>query len=268
MKIHHLRNATMVVEIGARKLLVDPMLGRKGTIPPFALLRYRPRWNPLVELPTNAEQHLESLDACLITHSQAYGIRLLQHMDHLDPAGEKFLRDNNLPVGCPASDKLYLERYGLRVEWPCQINHELAFFEGTLTAIPAVHGYGWIHRFMANGAGLLLRFPNEPTLFISGDTILTDDVRRVLVEERPDVAVVAAGRARLDLGRPLLMSEKDLLEFIELAPGSVVANHLEALNHCPVTREQLREILRHRGWEEKVFLPEDGESLSFQEVSS
>lgn len=259
----------MVVEVGSRKLLVDPMLGRRGTIPPFALLRYRPRWNPLVELPTVADHLLgKNLDACLITHSQAYGIRLLQHMDHLDPTGEEFLRDKNLPVGCPASDKLYLQKYGLRVEWPCQNNQELTFFEGTLTAIPALHGYGWIHRLMANGVGFLLKFPGEASLYISGDTVLTDDVRRVLVEERPDVAVVAAGRARLDLGQPLLMNEKDLLEFIELAPGSVVANHLEALNHCPVTREQLREILHNRGWEDRVFLPGDGETLSFQEVSS
>lgn len=258
----------MVVEIGERKLLIDPMLGRKATIPPFTLFRYRPRWNPLVDLPAEVDALLEKVDACLVTHSRALNIRLLQHMDHLDPAGEKYLRTTATPVACVDRDAAYLKRYGLQVEWAIEPRAEVSFFEGSLEAVPAVHGYGWIHRLMANGVGFLLKFPGEPSLYISGDTVLTDDVRRVLVEERPDVAVVAAGRARLDLGRPLLMNEKDLLEFIELAPGSVVANHLEALNHCPVTREQLREILRNRGWENRVFLPGDGETLSFQEVSS
>ncbi len=258
----------MVVEIGERKLLIDPMLGRKATIPPFTLFRYRPRWNPLVDLPAEVDALLEKVDACLVTHSRALNIRLLQHMDHLDPAGEKYLRTTATPVACVDRDAAYLKRYGLQVEWAIEPRAEVSFFEGSLEAVPAVHGYGWIHRLMANGVGFLLKFPGEPSLYISGDTVLTDDVRRVLVEERPDVAVVAAGRARLDLGRPLLMNEKDLLEFIELAPGSVVANHLEALNHCPVTREQLREIFRNRGWENRVFLPGDGETLSFQEVSS
>ena len=258
----------MVVEIGRRKLLIDPMLGRRASIPPFTLFRYRPRWNPLVDLPAEVDALLEKVDACLVTHSRALNIRLLQHMDHLDPAGEKYLRTTATPVACVDRDAAYLKRYGLQVEWAIEPRAEVSFFEGSLEAVPAVHGYGWIHRLMANGVGFMLKFPGEPSLYISGDTVLTDDVRRVLVEERPDVAVVAAGRARLDLGRPLLMNEKDLLEFVELAPGSVVANHLEALNHCPVTREQLREIFCNRGWEDRVFLPGDGETLSFQEVSS
>lgn len=253
----------MVVEIGGRRLLIDPMLGRKGTIPPLTLLRYRPKWNPLVELPPEADALLEKVDACLVTHSRALNIRLLQHLDHLDPAGEKYLRTTGTPVGCVDRDAAYLGRYGLQVEWALEPLVEMPFFEGTLEGVPAVHGYGWINRLMANGVGFLVKFPGEPSLYVSGDTVLTEDVRRVLVEDRPDVAVVAAGRARLDIGQPLLMNEKDLLEFIDLAPGLVVANHLEALNHCPVTREGLRALLGDQGWTQKVLIPEDGECLRF-----
>lgn len=266
MKIHQLRNATMVVEVAGHTILIDPMLGGRGTIPPFALVRYRPKWNPLVDLPPGADALLERVDACLVTHSRALNIRLLQHMDHLDPAGEKFLRGKGVPVGCADRDAAYLQRYGLTVEWAFPPQIEIPFFEGTVKAVDAVHGYGWIHRIMANGVGFLIRFPGEPSLYISGDTVLTEDVRRVLVEERPDVAVVAAGRARLDVGQPLLMNEQDLLEFVELAPGKVVANHMEALNHCPVTREQLRVLLHQRGWTEKVLIPEDGECLELSGV--
>ena len=42
----------------------------------------------------------------------------------------------------------------------------------------------------------------------------------------------------------------------------VVANHLEALNHCPTTRVE-REWLQSEGLCEKVQIPADGESLEF-----
>lgn len=237
------------------------MLGPKGSLPPFTLLRYRPRWNPLVDLPPKTDSLLENVEGCLVTHSRALNLRFLQHLDHLDPEGERFLRDRNIPVACPARDAAYLSKYGLSVHWSCAPGAKTEFFEGTIQAIPALHGYGWVHRLMANGAGYLVRFPAEPSLYISGDTVLTDDVRRVLVTERPEVAVVAAGGAQLDVGGQLLMSEQDLLEFVELAPGLVVANHMDALNHCPMNRERLRIALDRRGLLEKVLIPEDGECV-------
>lgn len=255
----------MVVELGSRRLLVDPMLGSAGSIPPFSFFRYRPRWNPLQELPPASASLLEDIDACLITHSRALNLRLLQHLDHLDPAGEKFLRERAVQVACPSQDAHYLEHYGLTIAWACEPWVETPFLDGTVKAVPALHGYGWVHRLMANGVGYLLRFPGEPSLYISGDTVLTEDVRRALTQERPDVAVVAAGGARLDVGRELLMNEDELQEFIDLAPGRVVANHMDALNHCPMTRERLRALVRQKGWEEKVLIPEDGECLELLE---
>jgi len=41
----------------------------------------------------------------------------------------------------------------------------------------------------------------------------------------------------------------------------VVANHLEALNHCPTTRQELRERLRDENLSENIWIPEDGETL-------
>ncbi len=82
---------------------------------------------------------------------------------------------------------------------------------------------------------------------MSGDTVLTSDVKRVLREERPEVAVVHAGGARLDVGKPILMTVDEVLEFARLAPGTIVATHLEALNHCPTTRAQLRARLAQAG---------------------
>ena len=87
MKIHHLRNATFVIESGDCHLLIDPMLGARGTLPAFARFRHKPRRNPTVELPDGANAVLEKVTHGLITHCQTFGIRALQHTDHLDTAG-------------------------------------------------------------------------------------------------------------------------------------------------------------------------------------
>jgi len=120
---------------------------------------------------------------------------------------------------------------------------------------------------MANGAGYYLRLPGEPSLYVSGDTVYTEDVERTLDDLQPDIAVVAAGSASLDVGRPILMDMDELLVFVQKAPGRVVANHLEALNHCPTTRMQLDEELERRGLRSKVFIPNDGETIKFKNKS-
>jgi len=88
-----------------------------------------------------------------------------------------------------------------------------------------------MHNFMANGAGFYLKLPNEPSIYISGDTVYTDDVERALTEFKPDIAVVAAGSASLDVGGPILMPLEEIIIFIKTTPHKVIANHLEALNN-------------------------------------
>lgn len=263
MKIHHLRSATFIIESGEHFILIDPMLGKKGSLPPFSVIKAKAAKNPTVELPKNAQELLNKVTHCLITHSQTFGIKALQHGDHLDAEGERLLCSANIPVATPAKDKSYLEKYGLTVNWGIEDWQSIDFLGGKLTAVPAQHGHGWIHKVMANGVGFFLQLPNEPSIYISGDTVLTDDVKQALMELKPDITVVAAGRAQMDVGQPLLMSTDEVMEFIRLSPNKVIANHMEALNHCAVTRPILKESLRKNELLEKVLIPEDGQSLAF-----
>jgi len=84
MKIHHLRNATFVIEAGEQFVLVDPMLSEKGMLPPFSYIKYKAQRNPIVALPDHAIEILNKVTLCLITHSQKFGIKALQHTDHLE----------------------------------------------------------------------------------------------------------------------------------------------------------------------------------------
>ena len=263
MKIHHLRNATFVIESGDLHLLVDPMLGERGTLPAFAFFRHKHRRNPTVDLPAGADAVLEKVTHCLITHCQTFGIRALQHTDHLDPAGERFLCKRRTPVVCGRQDAAYLRKHGLNVTEAIDSGPPRSFLGGDIQVIPARHGHGWIRHLMANGVGFFIRLPDEPSVYVSGDTVYTPEVAQALADLQPAITVVAAGSASLDVGGPILMPPEEVLAFIRRAPGKVIANHLEALNHCPTRRSALRRVLARNGLDDRVFVPDDGETLDF-----
>lgn len=252
MKIHHLRNATLVIEVGDKFILVDPMLGEIGTIMPFSFIRFKAVKNPIVQLPHNSHSILDKVTHCLITH---------QHPDHIDRAGKKFLRERNIPVICSEADAGDYHTKGLNVTQRLKYWKSVSFLGGTITGIPARHGYGFISAFMGNVMGFHIAFVDALSIYISADTIFTDDVETVLSNFKPDIAVVACGSAQLDIGKPLLMTMDDIIKFVKIAPVRVIANHLESLNHCPTTRTQLRERLKQEWLLDKVFIPDDGETL-------
>lgn len=254
MKIHHLRNATLVIESNEHFILVDPMLGPKGSGLPFTVFRFRPRRNPIVDLPEQATAILAKVTHCLITHL---------HPDHLDKEGIDYLKNHNIPVVCNQADSKFLEKKGLNIALALNNHTKQAFLEGTITGIPARHGYGFIVATMGNVMGFVLALPGEPSVYISSDTVYTEDVDKALQEHQPDIAILAAGRAQLDLGRPLLMHDEDILTFVRNAPGKVLANHLEALNHCPNTRTRLHNLLVDQQLIHKVAIPADGEVVEW-----
>ncbi len=263
LKIHHLRNATFVIESGKNIILIDPMLSDIGKLPTFTYFRHKPERNPTVSLPDNVSEILDKVTLCLITHSQKWGIELLTHTDHLDKPGKSFLRKNDIPVVCHQQDAGYMQKNGIKIQAKLNYWQKEQLPEGQITAVPAQHGHGWMHNFMANGSGFYLKLENEPSIYISGDTVYTDDVERALTELKPDIAIVAAGSASLDVGGPILMSLEEIINFVKKAPKKVIASHLEALNHCPTTRLQLKEELEKQGLLSKTFIPNDGETLTF-----
>ncbi|WP_284616519.1 MBL fold metallo-hydrolase [Aquabacterium humicola] len=257
MKISQLRNATVLVEIGPHRLLVDPMLAKQGALPSLKWFTPRRRRNPLVDLPPQAPGLLDTATRALITHCRK------GHFDHLDRAGIRWLRERQLPVLCMPEDAEHLRRRGLAVE-------ALAA-EGTSTVdglrispVPCLHGEGWmLGRLMAHGHGYLIEHPGEPSLYIAGDTVLTDDVRRCVTDRRPAVSIVPAGGAAFDLGGELIMDGAQALALALAGDGVFIANHLEALDHCPTRRDSLRAQAATRGLGARFLVPEDGDTMCF-----
>lgn len=254
MKLYHLRNATLIIESEDKYILVDPMLGKKGSGLPFTLFRFKPRRNPTVDLPENAENILQKVTHCVVTHL---------HPDHLDKDAEDFLKEKNIPVTCSIKDEKVLRKKGLNITQTLDYWKEDAFLGGKIIGIPAIHGYGFIAKPMGNVMGFYIEIPNDRSIYISADTVYTEHVDKVLKEFQPEIAVLACGSAQLDFGQPLLMRMDELIQFVNNAPQKVLANHMEALNHCPTTRAQLKNELEKKGLLDKVFIPNDGETISY-----
>ncbi|MEO4013178.1 MULTISPECIES: MBL fold metallo-hydrolase [Pseudomonas] len=255
MKIRQIRNATIILEFGLTRILVDPMLAPKGALPPLRLFGARLR-NPLVDLPESAANALESVTHCLITHCQK------GHFDHLDRAATRWLREKQIPVICTPRDAPYLAKRGLNIR-PLTNDHEqgIPFLGGTIHTVKCTHGEGFIGKLMEHGVGYFIEMPGEPSIYLSGDTILSPAVREFVLRHQPQVSVVPAGGAQFDIGGEIIMGIEEVVEFTRISKGTVVANHLEAVGHCPVSRTDLSAAAIRANIESRLRIPADGETL-------
>jgi L-ascorbate metabolism protein UlaG (beta-lactamase superfamily) len=260
MKITQIRNATLILHWEERHVLVDPMLSPQGAMLPFRWVARRRQRNPVVGLPAGAGPALDQITHGLITHCRR------GHYDHLDRAGISLFRERGIPVFCSQRDAGHLRRRGIDAR-PLALDRASPFFTGTIHLVPCRHGRGWVGSLMEHGVGYVIDLPGEPKVYLSGDTVLTDAVRDAIRVHRPDLVIVHAGAAQLDVGQPILMAIEEVLDLVRLAPGRVIANHMEALDHCPVTREQLRAQAESEGLTETLLIPADGEVLVFPRAS-
>jgi L-ascorbate metabolism protein UlaG (beta-lactamase superfamily) len=260
MKITQIRNATILLELESDGqsvgILVDPMLSSLGALPSLRFLGGKRRRNPIVDLPQEWDALSKRVTHALITHCQR------GHFDHLDGPGKRFLRETGVSTFCMPRDADYLKIRGLRTQVLLGMKTQ-PFLHGRITPVPCVHGIGAVGRFMEHGVGYLIEFPKEPSIYLAGDTLLTADVRRVLAVEEPDVAVLPAGGARFDVGSEILMNGADVLAACSLTKGVVIANHLEAVDHCPTNRNSLKSDAVRAGLGDRLLVPRDGETLEF-----
>ena len=236
MQLTLVRNATLILELAGRRILVDPMLDDIGARPPIEGTANQVP-NPTVPLPFPAEEIVRDLDAVVVTH---------RHRDHLDSRGEELL-PRDVPVFCQPEDAEALRELGLDAR-PVQDSLE---WEGIRIArTPGRHGSGRMADQLAPVSGFVL-----DDLYIAGDTVWYEGVRETIERFQPRVAVVNAGGAEFAEGGLIIMGVDDVREVAARVP-TVVAVHLESLNHCHLTRAGLRAALP------AVLAPDDGETLT------
>jgi len=243
------RNATLQLDVAAGTVLVDPMLNPRDAVPAVEDTAPAVR-NPLVDLPCSAESLAGAADAVLVTHL---------HNDHFDDAARRLL-SRAVSIFCQPTDA---ER--LRADGFAQVSavDDLAEVLPGLTArrVPARHTLDVHVEALGQGSGYVLTGAG-PITYVAGDCVFSPELVQALDDHRPDVVVLNGGAARFLTGPPISMTAEDIILAARHAPDAhMVVVHLEALNHCPMTREELRRHLRAAGLSDRVSVPEDGQRL-------
>jgi L-ascorbate metabolism protein UlaG (beta-lactamase superfamily) len=229
------RNATLLVELAGCRILVEPMLDDAGARPPVEDSP-NPRRNPLVPLPFPAEEVVRGLDAVVVTHL---------HRDHLDGAGERLV-PRDVPVFCQPEDEAHLAGLGLDAR---AVADELEWNGLRVARTPGRHGHGELAEALGPVSGFVL-----DGLYVAGDTVWCPEVEEAIQRHRPRVAVVNGSGACFVEGGPLVMTSADVREVVARV-ATVVVVHLEAIDHCPETRAEVRAAVP------EALVPEDGETI-------
>ncbi|MCM2505675.1 MBL fold metallo-hydrolase [Aureimonas altamirensis] len=247
-----IRNATLRVDYGGVRFLVDPMLARVGAYAGFEGSAMSHLRNPLVPLPVPVEE-LTEVDAVLVTHL---------HSDHWDEVAIATL-NKALPIFSQnEEDAGEIRKAGftdVRV-----LTEQMEFNGVLLSKTEGLHGTEATLNVLPLGhvCGIVFSHPDHKTLYVAGDTIWNEDVETALKRHKPDVIVLNTGMATFIGLDPIIMGEKDVLSVHRASPNAMlVASHMEAVNHCILSRADLRAFAEKEGFSEKLLIPADGEAL-------
>lgn len=253
MKIRQIRNATLVIEYAGQRFLTDPWFGPKDDFPGFEGTPNSHLRNPTVDLPVAIDELLD-VDAVILTHV---------HPDHWDEHAARAL-PKHLPF--------FVQHFGDREIIRAAGFTDVRVLTGNPTfggvkiiKTPGQHGSDecvqTLYDRLGEVCGVVLRHPHEPTLYLAGDTVFNDYVAGALRTFEPDVVVLNCCDAQvLGLGS-IIMSEEDVRRVYLSAPSAtIVASHMEAVNHATLTRTMLRSFLQEHAMTDRVLVPEDGET--------
>jgi len=248
MQLQLIRNATMRITYANRLFVSDPFLANKHSIRSFANISP----NPLVELPCTPEEVLDGIEMALISHL---------HIDHFDPMAEEML-PKALPLFCQPSDEEQLAKKGFS---SITVVDELINWQGiTLTRTPGQHGSGeWIER-MGKVSGFVIQADGEPTVYWAGDTIWYEPVEQVIKDTQPDIIITHSSGAKFGDSDPIVMDATQTIAVCDAAPqATIIAIHLETLDHGTVSRAELRSKANAEGISpERLLIPDDGETIN------
>ncbi|MCE6963049.1 MBL fold metallo-hydrolase [Enterobacter sp. MW07] len=257
MQLTQIRNATLKLDYAGVRFLIDPMLADKEAWPGFPGTARSHLRNPLVALPVSVDTLLD-VDVIIVTHT---------HQDHWDEAAQQLIPKDKVIYTQNESDASLIRSQGFTAVSVLADTNVIAGINVVKT--DGQHGSDEAYAIpevaerLGDACGLVFSAEGEKTLYIAGDTIWVPPYVSSLEKYAPDVVVLNIGCATVDGIGAIIMGKEDALRTLEILPAAtLVASHMEAVNHCLLSRAELRAYTAENGLQQKMRVPEDGETLS------
>lgn len=247
------RNATLKINYAGKTFLLDPMFSDKGMLPSFAGISQ----NPTVGLPFAVATLLQDIDYVLVSHT---------HPDHFDTVAAAMLGPD-IPVLIQPDDIAFFKEQPFKNVKT--ITDKVVIDDVTIYRTSGKHGKGKVLEKMGTISGFVFQATGYPTLYIVGDSIWNEEIRQNCIAFNPDYIVVNSGGAILPPfaeDGPIIMDEEQVIALMEEASeAKVIAVHMEALDHCRVTRNSLRAKANEKNiTPDRLLIPNDGETIRLQ----
>ncbi|THB74632.1 MAG: MBL fold metallo-hydrolase [Desulfobacteraceae bacterium] len=247
MKFQLIRNATFKITYAGMVILTDPMLSEKHCIESFA----GHEKNPTVDLPMPIDEIMADIDLVLVSHL---------HQDHFDHIARQVL-PKDLPLYCQPGDDVKLKEFGFQSV--TAIDTSIDWGALTLTRTGGAHGTGEWLKILGKVSGFILKSPDEPCVYWTGDTIFNDEVREVISSVSPDVIITHSCGAALKDSGPIIMDARQTIDTCMAAPNArIIVTHMDALDHAMDTRNDIKAMAAEQGIsDDRLIIPDDGQIL-------